>query len=481
MKVWKKIGLLFLFVFMLGMCSVSALAAYPSSVSAKHPIIGYPLKTTRLNVYEDSGLTEKKTSLTYRSYSIQKIKGDALYVKYKVGSKYQKGWVSADKFFYDRSYEMQPSYANSAITLYKARSIRQSYVKIPAYTGGITLAACPKWYQTVFYRNGNYYLGWTRKKVQDSTVRYSMETTEQLLANGTYAIAPRKWSKRYLSVNAATGTMSVVKSNEELLQRFVLTHVKDNYYQIALADGQGYLAVSGGKLVIQEKATQWLLTRTGRYFYLTDKSTKKRLAYSSSGLTLNKARSSSYQMFIFTKDEEELDVGNVTVFSQYDPKWGGSTYATGYLGRKTISTSGCGVVALVNAIYALNGEYISPEFLATYSNKYGHYYYNSGTSDSLYPAFAKSYGKRYHFKWDGKVYTQAELKDHIQAGGVAVALVPGHYIAIVNYREKTDQYLVLDSAIYGKRPTTIYGDWVSASTLTEGTMNCEYYHLFSRR
>ena len=57
---------------------------------------------------------------------------------------------------------------------------------------------------------------------------------------------------------------------------------------------------------------------------------------------------------------------------------------------------------------------------------------------------------------------------------MAVALVPGHYIAIVAYRAKDDCYLVLDSAIYQKRPTTIYGDWIPASLLTEpgGTLQC---------
>ena len=143
-----------------------------------------------------------------------------------------------------------------------------------------------------------------------------------------------------------------------------------------------------------------------------------------------------------------------TVFSQYDPKWGGNTYCNGNPVR-TISTSGCGVVSFVNAIYALNGEYIDPTMLAQYSNSHGHYFYMQGTADTLYEDFARAKGKFYHFKWDGKIYDMTSLKRHLQNGGTAVALVPGHYIAIVDYRETDNSFLVLDSAIYSKRPTTI--------------------------
>ena len=72
------------------------------------------------------------------------------------------------------------------------------------------------------------------------------------------------------------------------------------------------------------------------------------------------------------------------------------------------------------------------------------------------------------------------LKRHLQNGGTAVALVPGHYIAIVDYREADNSFLVLDSAIYGKRPTTIHGDWINEGTLRSGTMYCSYFHLFRR-
>jgi hypothetical protein len=138
-------------------------------------------------------------------------------------------------------------------------------------------------------------------------------------------------------------------------------------------------------------------------------------------------------------------------------------------------------MALVNAIYALNGEFISPTFLANFSATRGHYFYNQGTADTLYADFASKYGSTYHFSHVGKTTSIATLRNYLKKGCVAVALVPGHYIAIAGYRTSDNQFLVLDSAVYGKRPTTINGDWVSAGTLRSGTMYCEYFHIFSKR
>ena len=70
--------------------------------------------------------------------------------------------------------------------------------------------------------------------------------------------------------------------------------------------------------------------------------------------------------------------------------------------RRTISTSGCGVMALTNAVYAMNGEFISPTKIAKFSVSRGHYFYNQGTADTLYKDFAKKYGATYHFKHKGK-------------------------------------------------------------------------------
>ena len=257
--------------------------------------------------------------------------------------------------------------------------------------------------------------------------------------------------------------------------------MENNQYTISPYGTELYLGLKDGKLAAVSDKTLWTFTRYGRYFALREVKSQKGIAFvSGKGIFERRyARTSSLQNWVFTKTTVKNEERKNTVFSQYDPKWGGNTYCDGNPVR-TISSSGCGVVSFVNAIYALNGEYIDPTVLARYSNSHGHYFYMQGTADTLYADFARTNGVFYHFKWDGKIYDTASLKKHLKNGGTAVALVPGHYIAIAGYRESDNSFLVLDSAIYNKRPTTINGDWISEATLRTGTLYCSYFHLFSR-
>ena len=118
--------------------------------------------------------------------------------------------------------------------------------------------------------------------------------------------------------------------------------------------------------------------------------------------------------------------------------------------------SGCGVVSFVNAIYALNGEYIDPTVLARYSNSHGHYFYMQGTADTLYADFARTNGVFYHFKWDGKIYDTASLKKTSAKMAVRLWLwCPVIILRSPGIGRADNSFLVLDSAIYNKRPTTI--------------------------
>ena len=485
MKKLKKYGwILVLALFLTMGFSVGSEAAYPSNFSASHPIVSYPLKKTKKTVlYKDSAMTEKLKSLSYREFTICRVKNKAFYVKCKVAGKTVKGWVAKTTFLSSKTYQPKQTYVNSSLTLYKGKSSSLYFKTIPQYTGGATVGASGSWYQTMFYVGGKYYLGWVSQN-EYSKVRLSMDTTEQPLANGIYTIGSRKKSGTVLTWDGETGTVSLQKKTGKKNQQFVLAFVKGSKsnYEITPYKGEGYLSLIDGKLGITGTAATWTFTRYGRYFALQEDKSGKGIAYvSGEGIgEVSYRKSASGQNWIFTKTTGTTASDEVTVFSQYDPKWGGATYCNGNPIR-TISTSGCGVVSYVNAIYALNGEYISPTMLANYSNSHGHYYYMQGTADTLYEDFARNSGKYYHFKWDGKVTDFGSLRNNLKKVGTAVELVPGHYIAIVDYRESDNSYLVLDSAIYGKRPTTINGDWLSESTLRSGTMYCYYFHLFSRR
>ena len=354
------------------------------------------------------------------------------------------------------------------------------YQTVPLYAGGSTVGESGAWYQMTFYLNGRYYLGWI-PKAEYGKVRLSMDTTEQLLADGVYSIRARQRNSFSLTADTEKETALLRKTTGKENQLYTLKHEDNNRYTISPYGSDRYLGLKDGKLSVVSEKTRWIFTRYGRYFALREEKSKKGIAFvSGKGIREWKyARTSAAQNWVFTKTTVKEEETKHTVFSQYDPKWGGNTYCNGNPVR-TISTSGCGVVSFVNAIYALNGEYIDPTMLAQYSNSHGHYFYMQGTADTLYEDFARAKGKFYHFKWDGKIYDMTSLKRHLQNGGTAVALVPGHYIAVVDYRETDNSFLVLDSAIYGKRPTTIHGDWINEGTLRSGTMYCSYFHLFSR-
>ena len=483
MKKKRIFGVLILFLTLCACFAPRVQAAYPAALSAAHPLVGYPLSRARKTiVYTDAERKNKLISLSYREFTITKYDKDSqsLYVTCKEGKKTVKGWVKRNTFFFTQKFQAVQSFANQSLTLYRGKSRNMYYQTVPLYAGGSTVGESGAWYQMTFYLNGRYYLGWI-PKAEYGKVRLSMDTTEQLLADGVYSIRARQRNSFSLTADTEKETALLRKTTGKENQLYTLKHEDNNRYTISPYGSDRYLGLKDGKLSVVSEKTRWIFTRYGRYFALREEKSKKGIAFvSGKGIREWKyARTSAAQNWVFTKTTVKEEETKNTVFSQYDPKWGGNTYCNGNPVR-TISTSGCGVVSFVNAIYALNGEYIDPTMLAQYSNSHGHYFYMQGTADTLYEDFARTNGKFYHFKWDGKIYDMTSLKRHLQNGGTAVALVPGHYIAIVDYREADNSFLVLDSAIYGKRPTTIHGDWINEGTLRSGTMYCSYFHLFSR-
>ena len=90
---------------------------------------------------------------------------------------------------------------------------------------------------------------------------------------------------------------------------------------------------------------------------------------------------------------------------------------------------------------ALGNEY---GFKCSASNKY---------SENNFPTV-----EEYVFMWN-------DLRSHLKNGEVAVALVEGHFIAIVDYDSRSNTVLVYDSAASDKRGTTTKGDWKSCNEL----------------
>ncbi len=162
---------------------------------------------------------------------------------------------------------------------------------------------------------------------------------------------------------------------------------------------------------------------------------------------------------------------------QTDEPWGS------YLvGGATIARTGCGILSLVNAVGYLTGKRMDVIECAewAYSVKgFNNYSNNLGTYRLvLYPKVEAKYGAEYGFTvdcntedsgWWVSNANNSTLKNHLANGGVAIGMIPGHFIAMVDYDATTKKFHVLDSSPAAYRGTSSNrGDvWLSESHFTE--------------
>jgi hypothetical protein len=105
----------------------------------------------------------------------------------------------------------------------------------------------------------------------------------------------------------------------------------------------------------------------------------------------------------------------------------------------------------------------------------------SGTDEGIFKAACKQYGNKYNFTWDGRGEKLKQLKKKLAKGDTAVVHVEGHYVAVVDYDEKTGKFLMLDSNYLPKREDTAFGDWISKDRLLYGTLGAQQYYYFKLR
>ena len=176
---------------------------------------------------------------------------------------------------------------------------------------------------------------------------------------------------------------------------------------------------------------------------------------------------------------------NGDYFLQVDAPYSHYTYA-----KKSLASSGCGPVALVNAIYCLNGTYIPVEEVANwgYNNKYFNSDSFGGVSKKEFFTKAhQQFGNAANFTYAGygKNVAAANLQSHLQNGGTAVFHVKYHFITAIDYDPQTNQYFVLDSypgtgtSMPSKyRTTTAEGDWVTIDELRSGWLAVSEYWMY---
>ncbi len=164
-----------------------------------------------------------------------------------------------------------------------------------------------------------------------------------------------------------------------------------------------------------------------------------------------------------------------------------------YFNGGSLTATGCGIFSFVNAVGYLTGYQLDVVEVASWAHNNGMFnvYGADGTyRTSFYPRANTKYGPTYGFSIDcssdGSGYWSdsydSTLRNHIMNGGVAVAHVYNHFIAIVGYNASTDSYHIWDCAPRDRRGT-LYSNgnnWFTRAHLASATyMTIDWFCLFS--
>lgn len=180
-------------------------------------------------------------------------------------------------------------------------------------------------------------------------------------------------------------------------------------------------------------------------------------------------------IFILTIKTSSLDAYTVKedkenyppCYQQADIRWRSFKH-----GGETMGDNACGILATVNAVNYLTGNFINPKELADYAYSIDAYNGSIGGGTARYVLYCNldPFEEKYGFEVttpsvEGGV-SRKELKEHLLSGGVAICLVYGHFIALCGYDATDDTYLVYDSAAnVNRRHTYPFATWLSSVNL----------------
>ena len=101
-------------------------------------------------------------------------------------------------------------------------------------------------------------------------------------------------------------------------------------------------------------------------------------------------------------------------FMQFDPAWARKDYGnvSDYSGK--MAAAGCGVVAITNAVYALNGQFVDPMLFADYAVEKHYRIIGAGTHDGIFKAAAKKFGDTYGFTYIKTTYSTSEVREYTE-------------------------------------------------------------------
>ncbi len=359
----------------------------------------------------------------------------------------------------------------------------QKYLK--EYTGFCVTERDGSWMKIEYQSKGDTKTGWITKSDFYSDCLIYDGSEKQPMADGVYKVTEKNSSYIPNTDSIDSTTEAVSKTN--VTYQFKMKFISDDCYYIQRTDTEQYLLAdqlfSGDDSELiwgsEEAAGSFRLTRKDSYYVIQDSVTNRYFETTDSGLPGFSNNASVRYRFVRTSRANTKDV--MRDFTQFDPDWGATYYGPGKNDDPSTNlycTSGCGILANVNAVYALTGQFMSPTDLGDYAVKKGYRILDNGTDNGIFRAGASKFGKKYGYTYDGSGGTFEQLRKKLAKGDTAVAHVQGHYVSIIDYNKKTKKYLLMDSHYLPKRATCSYGDWVSQQDLSSGALMVQEFYYF---
>lgn len=360
----------------------------------------------------------------------------------------------------DPSFKKQYAFLKKKMAVYETSSGAKRIATAPRYSGVIVVGKTDDYVQVIYEKKKGYGIGWIEKgKYHKEAILYN-GSEKQLLGDGSYWIANKK-----------TGDGIKIK----------ITFLGNQQYQVVRENEKN-------------NDIKWKVVREYDHFYIKNVTTGTYLSMNEEGnLVYKKLKDMD---FCFEKPQKEAgnlefqwkftrmngkNVNPYRNFMQFDPAWARKDYGkvADYSGK--MAAAGCGVVAITNAVYALNGEFADPMIFADYAVKKHYRIIGSGTQDGIFKAAAKEFGDAYGFAYIKRSYSTSEVREYLKKGCVAISHVPGHYVTIADFNPKTKKYLVLDSHPIKSRPTSSFGNWFKRERLERGGLASSAYYIYGTK
>lgn len=444
-----------------------------------------PLKARSLNkgvipVYTDSDLMEMCGQADGATLEITATDATkyALFCDYDSADGSGTGWIEMKNFISDPDYDKKYGTIREDMPVFYKSNYKDGEKTIPKYSGIIVVSAPGKKHQ-VLYDSGDYYaLGWMKNKNLENTLEYDGRP-KKILMDGMYVLH---------NINFNDGKKTYEADPYPKTLTFI--HLRDDKYYIITGKGawlgmdtmnnskEQHVTVNNTERPLADGLFK--VTRHKKGYEITNDLTGYYLGMNKNGkLTLYDERKGKQTVWRISARQKMVEKIKPMVFTQYDPAWCGAPYGTDDI-TGCIGHAGCGLLAPVNAVYALTGQYMDVMELCDFAVEKNYRVVGSGTADSIFKGIAKTYGEQYGFAWDGSSDKISVLVKKLQAGDTAVSHVEGHYVAIVSCSPDGKKFLLLDSNRLPKRETTAFGDWVSVKRLESGTLSSTGYFFYKQ-